>query len=153
MDTYKANTASGSGADLSAIMGVDQHAGGGEGSVTLPGAFEGGAAEGAVDPYDLVAALNAQVIEAKAMLAGQQAQLVRADREMQKYRSEMGDLHEQQTYLYACHVREVRTLHSQLKGAEKRAASAEQLHAEDAIKIESWCALGLSAFGVGLLGY
>ena len=131
-----------SGRNTSVLDGVEHVGGAAEGSVVIPEAFEAGAAQGDVDPYDLIAALNAQVIESMAMLAGQQAQLVKADRETQKYKNEMGDLHDQQTYLYACHVREVRTLQLQLKGSEKRALTAEQRHAEDAIKIESWYARG-----------
>ena len=75
------------------------------------------------------------------MLAGAQSQLSKADREVKKYRSEMGDLHEQQTFLYASHVREVRALQHELKAAAQRAEAAEKAHAEDEVQIESWATM------------
>ena len=75
------------------------------------------------------------------MLAGQQSQLVKAEREVRKYRTEMADLHEQQTYLYASYLREARTLQRELVTAEKRAAAAERQHQEDVVRIESWATM------------
>ena len=87
------------------VAGIERSDVGSEGAVILPEAFseeglsgEGGEGAERVDPYDLIAALNAQLIEAKAMLSGQQSQLVKAEREVKKYRGEMGDMHEQQVH-------------------------------------------------------
>ena len=130
-----------------AVEGIERSGVGGEGSVALPEAFSeeglqtGEAGAVVVDPYDLVAALNAQLIESKALLAGQQSQLVKAEREVRKYRTEMADLHEQQTYLYASYLREARTLQRELVTAEKRAAAAERQHQEDVVRIESWATM------------
>ena len=57
---------------------------------------------------------------------------------MRKYKGEMADLAEQQTYLYATHVREVALLQKELNSLERRASNAERQHAEDAVRIESW---------------
>ena len=94
-----------------------------------------------IDAFDVIAALNAQLIESKAMLGGQQGQLNKAEREIRKYRTDMAELHEQQTYLYSSHVREVKARQKERIAAENRADAAERQHAEDVVRIESWQAM------------
>ena len=144
--TRPSAAAVGSGARGTVAASIERADVGGEGAVVLPAAFaeegvDGDDADGRVDPYDLVAALNAQLIECKAMLAGQGSQLIKAEREVRKYKGEMGGMHEQQTYLYASHVREVRTLQKELTSAAKRALAAEKQHQEDVVRIESWATM------------
>ena len=109
----------------------------------LPDAFSEGtfASELEVEPYDLIAALNAQLLEAKLMHEGQQARLARADSEVRKYKEQMNDLQVQHTYLYATHWREVRMLQAELHKAEQAVAIWEAQHSEDVVKIESWLAM------------
>lgn len=90
------------------------------------------------DHHDILAVCNAQLLEAKAMLAQQEAQLSKADREVHAYERSFRDLHEQQTLLYQAHVRETRSLSRQLSAAEVRASRAESQHAEDVVRIQSW---------------
>ena len=114
-----------------------------DGSVMLPDAFSEGtfASELEVEPYDLIAALNAQLLEAKLMHEGQQARLARADSEVRKYKEQMNNIQVQHTYLYATHWREVRMLQAELHKAEQAVAIWEAQHSEDVVKIESWLAM------------
>eukprot|EP00962_Isochrysis_galbana_P036810 scaffold12798_cov67-Isochrysis_galbana.AAC.1 len=62
-------------------------------------------------------------------------------REARGYSSSFHRIHQQQSVLYASHVRQVKSLSSQLLKAEARAAKAEARASEDRVRIDSWSAM------------
>lgn len=90
----------------------------------------------------LLAALSAQLLEAMATIAMREQECEAMSREARGYSSTYKRLEEQQSILYATHVRQLKELSTQLRRAEARAGRAEAQAAEDRVRIDSWSAMG-----------